>query len=272
MRLVLVGLLAALAMISPACADGRDGAVYEREVEAASLVDTALEEARERQVNALLVFGANWCHDSRGLAHTLQTHEVLATYAAQQFSVRFIDVGTRDRNLDQLARFGVDGVFGTPTVLIVGPDGALQNGASVHHWRTAHDVAPADIGAYLASFADQQAPITIEASADLAAAIAGWPSYQTALAAIEADEDLSADDVARLHQYLDGFAMSLARRDLAREASDQDLNGVDLALLDQLGLSAETDLTAEVAARMAERDLDLLERAGRELNDAGETR
>lgn len=272
MRLVLLGVLLAFAMVSAACADGRDGAVYEPAREAAALVDGALREARERQVNALLVFGANWCHDSRGLAHTLETHEVLSAYAAEHFAVRFIDIGTRDRNLDQLARFGVSDVFGTPTVLIVGPAGALQNGSSVHHWRTAHDVAAADIGAYLASFSNQQAPISVEASADLASAIADWPSYQTALAAIDADADLSDGEVARLRIYLDGFAMSLARRDLAREARDLDLNAVDLARLDRLGLTAEMDLTEAVAARMAERDMDLLERAGRELNDAGRTR
>jgi hypothetical protein len=40
-------------------------------------------------------------------------------------------------------RFGVPELYGTPTVLILSPDGALLNRASVHDWKTA-DSKPYD--------------------------------------------------------------------------------------------------------------------------------
>jgi hypothetical protein len=89
--------------------------------------------------------------------------------------------GTRSRNLDQLARFGVDHIFGTPTLVVADGQGETLNADSVHHWRTVDDADPADIGAYLAGFAGADLPITPDATVDLqavmiaVAALSGCP-------------------------------------------------------------------------------------------------
>jgi hypothetical protein len=70
-RLILA-LMAALTLgAATACAQERYGEVYDETADAAAQIDAALAEAAARAGPALLVFGANWCHDSRGLAHTL---------------------------------------------------------------------------------------------------------------------------------------------------------------------------------------------------------
>lgn len=99
-------------------------------------VNAALAAAQYSNKNVLLVLGGNWCHDSRGLAGKFQRPE-LARVIADGYELVWVDVGYRDRNLHIAERFGVDEVRGTPTVLIVSPEGYLLNGADVHNWNTA---------------------------------------------------------------------------------------------------------------------------------------
>ncbi|MCK5748773.1 MAG: thioredoxin family protein [Oricola sp.] len=99
-------------------------------------VEAAFASARVTGRNVLLVLGGNWCHDSRGLAAAFERPE-LAEIIADGYELVWVDVGRRDRNLDIAAEFGVMEIFGTPTVLIASPDGALLNRESVHDWRTA---------------------------------------------------------------------------------------------------------------------------------------
>jgi hypothetical protein len=265
LQFAFAGLFAALILVAaPACADERAGAIYDQDMDAAAAIDAALAEAATRQVPALLVFGANWCHDSRGLAHTLTTHEALAPYAAGSIETVFIDVGTRSRNLDQLARFGVEEIFGTPTLVIATPEGETLNAGSVHHWRTAYDAAPADIAAYLAAHGGAAPAIRAEASARQAEIVAGWPPYEAALAdlaeRVQAG-DISEEDAARRGLFYLGFARSMARLALGREAAEQELDAADAGVLEALGLSADIDLTETVAARLAEMEPDLIARA-----------
>jgi thiol-disulfide isomerase/thioredoxin len=105
-------------------------------------VNAALMAAQAGGKNVLLVLGGNWCHDSRGLAAKFERDE-LAAVIAESYELVYVDVGYRDRNLDVPARFGVMELFGTPTVLIVSPEGDLLNRDSVHEWRTA-DSKPYD--------------------------------------------------------------------------------------------------------------------------------
>lgn len=99
-------------------------------------VDAALTAARYSGKNVLIVMGGNWCHDSRGLAAKFERPE-LADVIVESYELVWVDVGYRDRNLDVASRFGVTELKGTPTVLILSPDGALLNHDSVHDWRTA---------------------------------------------------------------------------------------------------------------------------------------
>lgn len=105
-------------------------------------VDIALAAARVSDRNVLLVLGGNWCHDSRGLAAKFQQPE-LADVIAEYYELVWVDVGYRDRNLHVPRRFGVDELYGTPTVLILSPEGELLNADTVHEWRTA-DSKPYD--------------------------------------------------------------------------------------------------------------------------------
>lgn len=114
-------------------------------------IDVALLAAKESGKRLLLVFGGNWCHDSRGLAAKFE-REPLSSLMAKAYEIVWIDVGHRDRNLDQLKRFGVKKIIGTPTVLILSPSGELLNSDTVHDWRTAESKSFEETLAYFAGF------------------------------------------------------------------------------------------------------------------------
>ncbi len=263
-RRMLSALLGVFALTTAsACAQERYGEVYDPNVDPIAAIDEALARAQARDVPTLMVFGANWCHDSRGLAHRIETDEALNAFVAEEFELVFVNVGQRDLNLDQMSRFGVDHIFGTPTVLVADAEGQLLNAQSVHHWRTVDNAGSADIGAYLASLAGSVMPIEADAYADLTAVIAAWEPYQTALSALE-ESDLTEDQRAVRIAYYEGLARSMARLTLGDEAGDQDLHAIDLANL-TYSADALEDLTDRVIERLNETETDLVARGDREL-------
>ena len=122
--------------------DDDDPRPFDETRDAMADVDAALAAAQISGKRVLLVLGGNWCHDSRGLAAKFQEPELAAVIAAS-YELVWVDVGYRDRNLHVGKRFGVPELFGTPTVLILSPEGVLLNEDSVHDWRTA-DSKPYD--------------------------------------------------------------------------------------------------------------------------------
>jgi thiol-disulfide isomerase/thioredoxin len=258
MRGFLAVLLAVCLLTAPACADDRAGAVYDAGADAGAQIDAALAAAQVRGAPALLVFGANWCHDSRGLAAHLSEDPALSAFMAESYEIVFVDIGQRDRNLDQLARFGVDAVYGTPTPVIVDGEGTPVEAQTVHAWRTAHDAGTADLAAYFARHSSGgAASVPAEASADLTAIAQNWPSYR---AALEALEDLPEARRADARAYVDGMAVSMARLSLGRVARDMDIAAADRADLDALGADPGMDLDTAVADRLASYEIDLIAR------------
>lgn len=124
---------------------------FDESADATQDVDAALSAAQSSGKLVLLVLGGNWCHDSRGLAAKFETEPFRSLIEANYQTV-WVDVGHRDRNLDIARRFGVDRIVGTPTVIILSPDGALLNSDTVHDWRTADSRTLADAVAYFESF------------------------------------------------------------------------------------------------------------------------
>ena len=123
--------------------------------DASADVDAALRLAQNSGKNVLLVLGGNWCHDSRGLAAKFQQAE-LASVIDDGFELVWVDVGHRDRNLHIPRRFGVSELYGTPTVLILSPEGNLINRSSVHDWKTAYSKPYDETLAYFELYAAQK--------------------------------------------------------------------------------------------------------------------
>lgn len=142
-RLLAAALLAALLPIaSPVLsADGAQAAYYPQRTDDAARLDAALASAKAEGKLAVIVFGADWCHDSQALAELLTSDAFKAEFGTR-FAVTFIDVGVpqdgRGRNLDLAGRFGVAKMPGTPTMVVVSPRGKRLNGRKdAYSWRNA---------------------------------------------------------------------------------------------------------------------------------------
>ncbi len=105
-------------------------AFYDQKADARAAMDAALADGAATARSAVLVFGADWCHDSTALAKVLTSAAFKAEFGAA-YTLTFIDVGVpqrgRGRNIELLARFKVKELKGTPAMFVVGPDGKLRN-------------------------------------------------------------------------------------------------------------------------------------------------
>lgn len=135
----------------PALAD-EDLRPFDAAVDARAEVDSALTRAAADGQRVILVMGANWCHDSRGLAAHFAS-EAMQPVLNEHYEVVWVDVGMRHRNQDIAAQYGVPVFYGTPTVLVVDPEMGLVNGDSVHDWANAHSRPTSDAVSYFTTFA-----------------------------------------------------------------------------------------------------------------------
>ena len=99
-------------------------------------VAAALTRAAQNGHRVMLVFGLNDCHDSRALAGWFATPR-FRTMLAARYEIVWVDVGRKDKNIDLARRFGLDGIVGTPTVLVLDTAGKPLNLADAPTWRNA---------------------------------------------------------------------------------------------------------------------------------------
>ena len=251
------------ALVLGVSAQAQEVALYPEDANAAAVIDAALAQARDEGKQALIVFGADWCHDSVGLAQTLGEDDRLARLVSEHYVLARVDVGQRHRNQDQLHRFGLEGSFGTPTIVIADGEGYALNGVTAHDWRTAYNADLSDIAAYLSHYASADWDGSPVASADLGAIAQSWPPYQAAMAELtrRMDEgELGPDDGVIYSAFITGMARSIARLGMGREAEAQGVSIADRADLDALGVTPATDLTEAVIARVSGINMDLLAR------------
>jgi hypothetical protein len=107
-------------------------------------VEAALLTASTSGKHVLIIMGGSWCHDSMALWDQFHTPRTAAMLSAR-YAIAWVDVGYRDRNLQIARRFGLTGIDGTPTVLILRPDGTPTNLEDAPRWRNAASRKPAAI-------------------------------------------------------------------------------------------------------------------------------
>ena len=131
---------------------------YDLSRDAMADVDAALKAASENGTKALIVMGANWCHDSRGFAGRMERPE-FETLLSDNYELVYVSAGDQPRQNDQNAdvskRFGVEKISGTPTIFIVDSTEQVLNSESAGYWRNA-DSIPVDMSyAYLEHYAQK---------------------------------------------------------------------------------------------------------------------
>jgi thiol-disulfide isomerase/thioredoxin len=119
---------------------------YPVEADANKVYAQAVDHAKLGKVDAVIVFGADWCHDSRALAEVL-TSDAFKSEFGSRYEVTFIDVGRpqsgEGRNLDLVKQLGVKNLKSTPAMFVLSPGGKLLNGKKdAVSWRNAQSRGP----------------------------------------------------------------------------------------------------------------------------------
>ena len=114
-----------------------------------AMFDAALAKAKAEGKLAVIVFGADWCHDSQALAAVLTSQDFAQEFGAH-FAVTFVDVGIpqagQGRNLDLVSRFGVKNLNSTPAMFVISPKGKqLNSKKDAKSWRNADSRSAADV-------------------------------------------------------------------------------------------------------------------------------
>jgi len=115
-------------------------------------VDAAFAQARRSGKRVILAMGANWCHDSRSLAAKFATDE-FQTLINDNYELVYVDVGRKNRNIDIAQAYGIEAIVGTPTVLILSPQGKLLNASTAPTWRNAASRTTEDALVYFQAYA-----------------------------------------------------------------------------------------------------------------------
>ena len=118
-------------------------------------VDAAIIEAAQKNKNALIIMGANWCHDSRALATHFEKPK-FKDLIQSSYVLDYVDVGQKNKNQSLARRYGLDGTPGTPTVLIIDGTGKLLNPKEAPTWRNAASRSEEEIYQYFEKYALQE--------------------------------------------------------------------------------------------------------------------
>ncbi|WP_119967679.1 thioredoxin family protein [Shewanella japonica] len=103
-------------------------------------VELAQSKALEQGKLLLVVMGAQWCHDSRGLASNF-SDQTMQPILISRFETVFVDVAYFDDMHSLPQKYGYPAYFGTPTVMVIEPKtGQLLNEVNLSKWQSADSV------------------------------------------------------------------------------------------------------------------------------------
>lgn len=150
--------LAAVLLLLSTASCGSEDDLYPSRADALGDVESALERAAADDRLALVVLGADWCHDSEALARRLD-ESPLAELIAEHYEPVLVDIGYYEAGVDVVQRFGVPIYYATPTVLIIDPQtGQLVNEDDRHRWGRADSISMAESVGYFEAMAEREAP------------------------------------------------------------------------------------------------------------------
>ncbi len=127
--------------------------VFKPTTQLASQVAQTLLAAKTENKKALFVLGAQWCHDSKGLAKNFSTPQ-MQTILQENYHVLFVDAGYLENGFDLVKQFNLPIYYGTPTVMIVEPSSKeIINRASMRKWLSADKVPLNEYETYFSDYA-----------------------------------------------------------------------------------------------------------------------
>jgi thiol-disulfide isomerase/thioredoxin len=154
----------AILMLTNACSSGGSHSgesVYVSSENPMLDVQTGLEKAKANEKLLLVVMGAQWCHDSRGLAEKFYDNE-LAGLLSDNYEVVFVDVGYYKDLRDISQRFSQAHYYATPTVMIINAQTErLINAKDMHIWGSADSIPLSKYVDYFEAYANNSSAVFV---------------------------------------------------------------------------------------------------------------
>jgi thioredoxin 1 len=97
---------------------------YDENADYVQVISKTIAEAKVEKLPVLIVFGANWCPDCRGLSEAIADGKN-AKLIAKEFKVVKVNVGNFDTNLEIANKYGNPISGGIPGAAILSFDGKL---------------------------------------------------------------------------------------------------------------------------------------------------
>lgn len=143
--------------------------VFRDEVDPIHTVKQAQEKALQANKLLLVVLGAQWCHDSTGLAQKFSTPSMQAILN-ERFETVFVDVGYYKDQRAVTALFNYPGYYATPLVMVVEPASSqLLNVQSLIQFNKADAISAHDYETYFATIAlEKESVSTLSNHPDIA--------------------------------------------------------------------------------------------------------
>ncbi|MFT4655434.1 MAG: hypothetical protein ACI82S_003098 [Patiriisocius sp.] len=155
----LTATIIALCWLLSACSSNHSSAVksvYKPSGNPMQDVQTALQTAKSTNKLLLVVMGAQWCHDSRGLADNFEDEELSQLLSANYHTV-FVDVGYFNDLSHITQRFEQAHYYATPTVMVINPQTEhLINASDMNIWGGAYSIPLSEYIAYFSRYEDNK--------------------------------------------------------------------------------------------------------------------
>jgi len=116
-------------------------------------VKATVKKAKSNNKLALIIMGANWCHDTRSLMESLDDPAMKT--ALEGYEVTRVNMDQYDDALKVVKNYGKATVYETPTVMIIDPKTKkLVNSHTMHQWRDAYKMSLEEKVAYFETMKD----------------------------------------------------------------------------------------------------------------------
>jgi thioredoxin 1 len=113
-----------LALLSVSLMGCKAEGPYDERADATKMISTAVAQAKLENLPVVIIFGANWCPDCRGLSEAID-HGDYATQIAKEFKIVKVNVGNFDANLEVAKAYGNPISGGIPGAAILSSNGKL---------------------------------------------------------------------------------------------------------------------------------------------------
>ena len=121
---------------------------YPADADAHAELSHALAEATRQRKRVLVVFGAGWSYDCQVLDLAFHRPDVYPLME-KHYVVLHVDTGSADKNVDLAERFQVPLEKGIPALAVLKSDGVLLFSQQNGEFKSARDLAPEDLEAFL---------------------------------------------------------------------------------------------------------------------------